>query len=184
MREQLVTAADSFAGLIGDRENATLMATYVAHARSLIAWPPPPTDHEDPGPFIRRSRRSEALRAVEVPSPSCGYRLDVMLWCVMQTTVDREPAAPRRGRTRRWVPGLVVAIVVVGSAALMWAFLDVRTVAEYPGSFSYQRVLCSMAIPPSDGHDYLVLDLSDNYGESPRDGIRASESEPPELPQV
>ena len=52
IRDQLLATASKFAAAIDDPRCRDTMAGYVKHARKLASWPPPPTDRDDPGPFI------------------------------------------------------------------------------------------------------------------------------------
>lgn len=52
VRDTLLETAVRFVAAIADEACAGRMVGFVDHARTLAAWPPPPTDGEDPAPFI------------------------------------------------------------------------------------------------------------------------------------
>ncbi len=56
IRDELLGAGREFAAAIRDPDAKDLMVTYLNHAESLTAWPPPPTGGEDPASFIAAIR--------------------------------------------------------------------------------------------------------------------------------
>lgn len=52
IRDRILEAAEQFVAAIVDETCADRMAGFVAHARTLGMWPPPPTAGEDPGNFV------------------------------------------------------------------------------------------------------------------------------------
>ncbi len=52
VRDRLLDAATEFAERLNDDDSRQLMTSHVAHARTLAAWPPPPTAGQDPQPWI------------------------------------------------------------------------------------------------------------------------------------
>lgn len=52
VRDRLLETAAQFVAAIEDQACAGRMAGFVAHARTLCVWPPPPTAGEDSGNFI------------------------------------------------------------------------------------------------------------------------------------
>lgn len=72
--------------------------------------------------------------------------------------------APNESGHRRALLAAAVGSVLLLLGTLAWAFLEIDVVDEQAATLTPATAVCRLAIPPDEGHDYLVPETNEVSG--------------------